>query len=134
MTKRNDGKWTEARFRGFIKSALRSASVKWPPRYTALNEAFVGVKTNKATKRQAKHFQCAECKGEFPSSQIQIDHIDPVVDPEKGFEGWDVMVERMFCDSEGLQVLCKPCHKVKSQTEKDISNAVKRKEKNKNEK
>ena len=30
---RNNGEWTEARFRSFIKGGLRSVSVRWPPRY-----------------------------------------------------------------------------------------------------
>jgi hypothetical protein len=40
------------------------------------------------------------------------------VDPKKGFVGWDVYIDRMFCEIENLQVLCKPCHKIKTDQEK----------------
>ena len=55
---------------------------------------------------------CAECKSNPPSL---ADHVLPVVDPAKGFEGWDVFITRMF---EGaLQPLCKACHDNKTKEE-----------------
>jgi hypothetical protein len=47
-----------------------------------------------------------------------VDHISPVVDPKKGFVSWDVYITRMFCEIDGLQVMCKPCHKIKTAEEK----------------
>lgn len=108
--KYNSGKWTESRFQSFIKSALRSASVRWPPRYETLADAFVGVKTNPKTGRQAKHYECAMCVGHFPQKDVQVNHKEPVI-PTSGFTSWDEVIERLFCEKEGLEVLCKPCHK-----------------------
>ena len=54
----------------------------------------------------------------MPSSDIQVDHIIPVVDPNKGFETWDVFVERLYCDQDNLQAICKPCHDIKTKQEK----------------
>lgn len=106
----NSGQWTEARFHSFIKSALRSASIRWPPKYTVISEAYVGTKTNEATGRMAKHFKCNRCKGEFPQKQVEVNHIIPVI-PIEGFTTWDDVIKRMFCEKDGLEVLCKPCHK-----------------------
>ena len=131
MTKKyNGGQWTESRMHSFIKSALRSASVRWPPRYTTLNDAFVEVKTNEKTGRKAKHFECAACKGHFPQKDVQVNHKESVV-PLTGFISWDDIIERMFCEKEGLEVLCKPCHKIETDKEnqqrKELNDKQKRK-------
>jgi 5-methylcytosine-specific restriction endonuclease McrA len=118
VKERNGGEWTEARFRSFVTSALRAASRRWPPKYKALKEAFVGKKVNVKTGKLAMHYQCAECKQLFVAADVQVDHIKPVVDPKKGFTTWDNFIERMFCEIKNLQVLCKPCHKIKTDQEK----------------
>jgi len=118
IKERNGGEWTEARFRSFVTSALRAASRRWPPRYKALKEAFVGKKVNAKTGKQAMHYNCAECEQLFVAADVQVDHIMPVVDPKKGFTTWDNFIERMFCEMENLQVMCRSCHSVKTQAEK----------------
>lgn len=114
----NGGQWTASRFHSFIKSALRSASSRWPPKYECLKNAYTGTKTNSKTGRQAKHYKCNCCYEEFPGKDVQVDHIQPVIDPFKGFLSWDEVVKRMFCESDGFQVLCKECHKNKTNAEK----------------
>lgn len=116
--KRNNGQWTEARYESFIKSALRRASVRWPPRYQTLKEAFVGKKVNKETGRQAMHYECAKCKGHFPAKQVEVNHKEPIV-PVTGFDSWDGVISRMFCEKDKLEVLCKPCHKLITKEEND---------------
>ena len=116
--KRNGGEWTDARFRSFVTSALRAASRRWPPKFKALKEAFVGRKTNKKTGKLAMHYKCAKCKKHFVATDVQVDHIFPVVDPKTGFVSWDLFIDRIFCEIENLQVMCKPCHKVKTEEEK----------------
>ena len=116
--KRNGGEWTEARFKSFVTSALRAASRRWPPKYKALKEAFVGRKVNAKTGKLAMHYKCVECKKLYVAADVQVDHIEPVVDPKKGFTTWDNFINRIFCEIENLQVMCKPCHKVKTDSEK----------------
>ncbi len=116
--KRNGGEWTDARFRSFVTSALRAASRRWPPKYKALKEAFVGRKENKKTGKLAMHYKCAKCKKQFVAADVQVDHVLPVVDPKVGFVSWDDFINRIFCEIENLQVMCKPCHKVKTELEK----------------
>lgn len=110
--------WTEARRHAFIVAALRAGSRKWPPRFDVLHDAKTEKKVNEKTKRMAQHYRCAHCDEEFTSKDIQVDHIKPVVDPKKGFTTWDTYIKRLFCDRENLQVLCVPCHKVKTKEEK----------------
>lgn len=106
----NSGQWTSARFNSFVKSALRSASQRWPPKYETLNEAKRGKKINSKTGRLAEHYECNACRKQFPAKEVQVNHIIPVV-LVSGFDSWDGVVERMFCEKDKLEVLCIPCHK-----------------------
>lgn len=120
----NNGQWTKARFESFVKSALRAASRRWPPKYEVMNAAKRGKKVNDATGRIAEHYQCAECSNLFPAKLVVVDHIQPVV-PVTGFVSWDDVISRMYCSSEGLQVLCKDCHKnVKTKEENQVRRTI----------
>jgi 5-methylcytosine-specific restriction endonuclease McrA len=119
------GKWTQARMNSFIKSALRSASQRWPPRYDAVNNACTGQKINPKSGRLAKHYECNECHNDFPAKDVQVDHIHPIIDPAVGFQTWDILIANLFCEKENLQLLCKPCHQIKTNAEKAIKKAKK---------
>lgn len=116
MTKKQK-EWTEGRKKSFVTSVLRSGSRRWPPKYECLAAAYKETKTNEKTGRLAKHFECNTCKQLFPSKDVQVDHIQPIVGPE-GFVSWDVFINRLYCPIDNLQVLCKPCHDEKTQREK----------------
>lgn len=104
---RAGGTWTESRYWSFIRSALRRTFVRWPPNYQSRNAArrpYTGP-----SKQQKWEYQCAICKSWFPMKHTQLDHANPCgqlksLDDLKGF------VERLFCEADGLRVLCKPCH------------------------
>jgi 5-methylcytosine-specific restriction endonuclease McrA len=123
---RNGGQWTEARFNSFVKSALRAASRRWPPKYECLNLACTGQKINRKTGRLAKHYKCNACNGEFPAKDVQVDHISPIINPSVGFTSWDEVINNLFCERENLQVLCRDCHSEKTKKEKAISSERKR--------
>lgn len=116
----NNGEWTDARFRSFVKSALRAASRKWPPKYGCLNDAFVGKQVCKVSGRLGKHYRCGSCDGVFAGRFVQVDHIDPIIDPVVGFRSWDEVVDRLFCEKENLQVLCLECHQAKTAAERKL--------------
>lgn len=111
--------WTDAKFKGWIISLLRRGSLRYPPRNETLKEAKTGKKINTESGRMAEHYKCSVCNKDFPAKQVCVDHIDPVVDPLKGFTTWDGYIERMFCPKENLQVLCSSCHTTKSLQEKE---------------
>jgi len=114
----NNGKWTQARFNSFITSVLRMGMRKWEPVYHALDLACVGRRLNKATGRQVKKYECAGCAKVFLRQEVQVDHIEPVVDVSEGFAGWDSYIARLFCEVDNLQVLCKECHSIKTANER----------------
>lgn len=108
--------WTESKFQSFIKSTLRKGTTRWPPKYEVLNAAKRGKMVNESSGRLAEHYACSGCGALFPAKCVVVDHIAPVV-PVTGFVSWDDVIHRMFCGVEGLQVLCKTCHSVKTKEE-----------------
>lgn len=121
----NGGQWTQARFNSFIKSALRNASMRWPPKSRVKQKARVkrGVYLCAGYKRKKHEVPATLPPPSGKKQRIQnavVDHIKPVIDPRKGFQSWDKLIKRMFCEEEGLQVLCYECHSKKTEDEKEI--------------
>jgi 5-methylcytosine-specific restriction endonuclease McrA len=114
----NGGNWTEGRFNSFITSTLRAGARRWQPKYDTLNESKTEKKVNSKTGRIAQHYRCGLCQQEFTSKDMEVDHISPVVDPIKGFQTWDIFIDRLFCEAGNLQAICKPCHLLKTNKEK----------------
>ncbi len=107
---RHNGEWTEARYNSFVKGGLRSASQRWPPKYKVLAASRRGKRINPTSGRLAEFHECGKCHDLFVSKEVEVNHIIPVI-PITGFDSWDGVIERMFCEGEHLEVLCKPCHK-----------------------
>ena len=117
---RNSGQWTEARFFGFIRSALRRASSRWPP---ACKEVFEAARRpyKGRNKRQKWEFQCASCKKWKMRKDVQADHIVPC-GTLRSFDDLPAFCTNLFCEVDGLQVLCKTCHNVKTKEERNARN------------
>jgi len=111
--------WSAGRLRTFITSTLRGGFRKYPPKYDCLKEAFTGKKTNVKSGRQSAHYLCNSCKQEFPTVDVQVDHVNPIVNPDDGFVSWDEYVKNLFCPIENLQVLCTTCHDKKTKAENE---------------
>lgn len=112
--------WTEGRFNAFIVSVLRGGMRRFPNKWRALEAALYGSGINETTGRKAKLYTCASCAKLFTAKAIEIDHIEPVVNPVTGFTTWDDYISRLFCPTYNLQALCKPCHKQKTKEEKSL--------------
>ena len=110
--------WTDAKFKGWIISLLRRGTMRWPPRNEVKEKAKTIRKINTKTGRLAQHFKCKKCRKDFPDKGVVVDHKNPVVDVKEGFIDFNTYIERMYCSSKNLQVLCKDCHDVKSKDEK----------------
>ena len=105
-----DGTWTASQYRSFIKSGLRRMSFRWRPKTNCKKAARLPQKQMGKNGRLVFFSKCELCKEEMPETMVEVDHKEPVV-PIEGFSTWDEVIDRLFCDSDGLRVLCKPCHK-----------------------
>ena len=112
---RNNFTMTEAAFWSWIRSALRERSRWWKP------SAEAKLRSRKAYKgpnrRRKWEYQCAACKNHFKAEEVNVDHIIPA-GTLKCFADLPGFVERLFCEVDGLQVMCKPCHDSKTQKER----------------
>lgn len=88
----------------FLKGILRRASFHWRARTEAMTAARI----------ERGKYKCAMCSGLFGPKEVALDHIKPVVDPKTGFTTWDSYIENLFCEADGFQVICHPCHEVKT--------------------
>lgn len=91
-------------FKNWLIAQLRRLHYKWPSQSNAKKIARVsrGI------------YQCALCNSMLGNKETRIDHISPVVDPGKGFEGWDTYIKRLFVTTGEYQILCVECHKNKT--------------------
>lgn len=57
-------------------------------------------------------YKCEGCNKVFKLREVQVDHIDPVIDPVEGWQGLQSFATRLFCPSNRLRVLDQDsCHK-----------------------
>ena len=89
------------------KAALRRVSSYW----WAMSEAMDRAKVSRGL------WECASCKGHFKRHEVQKDHISPVVSTNGEKNDMNIYIETLFCEPENIQILCKPCHGIKTSTE-----------------
>ena len=96
----------DTRFRSILTSYLRRFSKFWHP-----------IKLVKDRARIARGmYQCTTCSKIVGPKDIKIDHIEPVV-AITGFTNWEDLVNRLFCEENGLQAICSVCHEIKTKEE-----------------
>lgn len=110
MSKKKKKKKTQQQW---LIPKLRKISMYWPEMNEALKSAKVKVpigKNKNGTIKYKVKIQCSCCEELFDNrSDIEIDHIDPVVNVT-GFSDWNSYINTLFCPVENLRVLCKDCH------------------------
>lgn len=103
--------------KAFLINALRRASYRWPGRYKAAKRSHIG----------RNQYFCENCGVIGTKKETQMDHILPVVDPTIGWVDLDVFADRLYCDENGWQRLCIPCHDEKTLKENALRKSSKKK-------
>lgn len=91
-------------------------SRRWPPRKNA--KVAARRRYDGPNKRQKWEYQCVECHNWFPDKLTQVDHKVPC-GTLTCFDDLPGFVERLFCDSSHLGVLCEGCHDAKHERESE---------------
>lgn len=97
-----------------IRGALRQIARYMPEKQECLRNA---IHPTEKGVRGGRLYICAKCGLCFNVKDVQVDHIEPVVPINHEITSWDEYINRLFCDIDNLQVLCKPCHLIKSNNE-----------------
>lgn len=106
------------RKKNFLIALLRRGTYKWPTRWVA----------EKRTRLGKGYYWCEECGVISKKKGTQMDHVIPVVDPEKGYTTLDEYADRMYPDTEfGWRRLCLSCHQTKSAIENSVRKESKKK-------
>lgn len=104
--------------RSFLIGKLRRLSYQYPVR-----------KEVKARARYARGlYRCELCNTSLRNGEYALDHKAPVVDLKRGFQDWNIYIDRLFCDASGLQLICQTCHDLKTKKEQIIRRKYARKE------
>ena len=110
---RAGGTWTEARYWQFIRSALRKATMFYPVK----QQVKKAYRKSVTGQRHKFEYPCAHCGDWFMEKEISLDHITPA-GSLKSYGDLAGFVERLFCEPKDLQILCHPCHTIKTNEEK----------------
>jgi hypothetical protein len=100
---------TEAQYLAWIRSALRSKWLKWPPRAAAINAARRPYRGPNA--RQLWEVRCALCEKWYKLKEIEVDHFPHNAGSILSVDDIGQFVNRLYCETTNLRVLCVPCHK-----------------------
>jgi hypothetical protein len=111
---RAGGEWSEAAFWGFLRSGLRQLSRRWPPLVRIAVNA-VRRPSQSGNKRQKWEYQCADCDGWFMRKNVEVDHMLPC-GSLRSLQDIAGFIDRLFCEPDGLRVLCDRCHAVRTQS------------------
>jgi hypothetical protein len=115
---RNYGTMTESQYFSKIRSGLRQTFRWWKPLAISLNNnsrPYIGL-----NKRIKKEYRCNSCNNWFQRKEVEVDHI-----VECGslscYEDIVPFIKRLTVEDVSLlQVLCKKCHKNKTNESRTI--------------
>jgi hypothetical protein len=109
--------------RQFVINNLRRASFRWPAKNRAKNRAKIA----------RNQYRCELCSEVHPNKNVRVDHREPVV-PLTGFpklpdgrDDWSTYIERLYCSDENFQLICCNCHDKKTDVEREIRKANRKK-------
>lgn len=114
---RCNGTMTESAFLSWIRSALRSKSLRWLPRSAALQLARRSYKG--PNKLQKWEYQCAICKHWQLGKDMVVDHYPIAAGSILSVQDIGNFANNLFCETDNLRVLDKTCHDAHTLAEKN---------------
>lgn len=99
-----------------IRAALRKLARYMPQKKECLRNS---IHPTEKGPRGGALFICNHCGLCFKGIDIEVDHIEPVVPINQEGMDWNTYIARLFCDISNLQVLCKECHRIKTNRENE---------------
>lgn len=107
---------TESAWLAWVRSALRSKSLRWKPRGEALRLARRPYKGS--NKLQKHEYQCSMCSGWFKGKEVVVDHHPKPAGSILSIDDIGEFCNNLFCEVDNLRCLCVDCHKIHTLSEK----------------
>ena len=107
---------TESQYLAWIRSALRSKSLRWPPRGEALKLSRRAYKGS--NKLQKWEHQCALCSKWWKAKEVVVDHFPVAAGSILSVADIGPFANNLYCEVDNLRVLCKECHDVHTLADK----------------
>lgn len=104
------GTMTESAYLAWIRSALRSKSLRWPPRAEALKLARRVYKG--PNKQQKWEYQCAICGEWHIAKNVIVDHYPVAAGSILSVDDIGPFANNLYCEVSNLRVLDKVCHDI----------------------
>lgn len=102
-----NGTMTNTAFFSMIRSILRKRTMFWKPITECKNKQRIPyIGPNKLRKWS---YICEGCGKEFDSKGVKVHHMVPAGELNS-FADLGPFVERLFCDSDKLKLVCDKCH------------------------
>jgi 5-methylcytosine-specific restriction endonuclease McrA len=109
---RNGETMTESQYFSKIRSILRSGFRYWKPMQQALELS--SRPSQSLNKRIKKEYKCNHCNNWFKRADVEIDHKIECGSLQK-YEDVVPFIQRLTPENvNAFQILCKPCHKIKT--------------------
>jgi hypothetical protein len=103
-----DSSISTSAFFGSIRSCLRRLWMRTKVRANALKRC---RRENLSENKKLKwEYQCNMCNCWFRGDEVEVNHKIPC-GSLNSFSDMSLFTENLFCSVEGLEVLCKSCHK-----------------------
>ena len=112
---RCSGTMTESQFLAWVRSALRSKSLRWLPRTQALQLArrpYIGP-----NKLQKYEVMCSLCKQWGKIKDHDVDHYPKSAGSILSIDDLGEFINNLYCETNNLRVLCKSCHSIHTLSE-----------------
>ena len=113
---RCDGTMTESAYLAWIRSALRSKSLRWGPRSNALLAARRSYRG--PNKLQRWEYLCKLCSKWYKAKETCVDHYPVAAGSILSVADISQFCENLYCNSDNLRVLCVSCHAIHTLAEK----------------
>lgn len=107
---------TESAWLAWVRSCLRSKSLRWAPRTTALENARRPYKG--PNKLQRWEYKCAICSGWFKAKEVCVDHFPKPAGSILCVADIGEFANNLFCETDNLRVLCLEDHATHTLAEK----------------
>lgn len=104
---------------GLVKGALRRVFSRSDLRRNAIERTIVRDYIDLRRPRVKTWCKCPECRNHFAKSEMEVDHVSPVVPVTKSLYDMtaDELVDNIWSVEQNLRAMCKECHTAKTRIE-----------------